>query len=116
MIHQCATFRSVGLREVVMAASHGITHEIMHHLAVGTNAGGRYSDKISSPNLSNPGLWLFLGIYDEPRELYFLTCTASQRCTPTAMGLNGKGRFNGKGTVVAPISVVASAGSRCSCR
>ena len=77
MIHQWAAFRSVGLREVVMAASHGITHEIMHHLAVGTDAGGRYSDRICSPNLSNPGLWLFLGIYDEPRELYFWTCTAS---------------------------------------
>ena len=77
MIHQWAAFRSVGLREVVMAASHGITHEIMHHLDVGTDAGGRYSDRICSLNLSNPGLWLFLGIYGEPRELYFWTCTAS---------------------------------------
>ena len=59
-----------------MAASHGITHEIMHHLAIGTDAVGRYSDRICPLNLSNPGLWLFLGIYDEPRELYFWTCPA----------------------------------------
>ena len=60
-----------------MVTSHGITHEIMHHLAVGSNGGGRYSDRICSPNLSNPGLWLFLEINDEPRELYFWTYTAS---------------------------------------
>ena len=54
-----------------MAASHGITHEIMHHLAVGSDDGGRYSDRICSPNLSNPGLWLFLEMDDEPRGLYF---------------------------------------------
>ena len=60
-----------------MAASHGITHEIMHHLAVGSDSGGRYSDRICSPNLSNPGLWLFLEMDDEPRGLYFWTYTAS---------------------------------------
>ena len=60
-----------------MAASHEITHEIMRHLAVGSDAGGRYSDRIRSSNLSNPGLWLFLGIYDEPWDLYFWACTAS---------------------------------------
>ena len=32
-----------------MAASHGIMHEIMHHLAVESDAGGRYSDRIWSP-------------------------------------------------------------------
>ena len=76
-IHRRAAFRSVGLRRVVMAASHEITHEIMHHLAVWSDAGGRYSERICSSNLSNPGLWLFLGIYDEPQELCFWTCTAS---------------------------------------
>ena len=60
-----------------MAASHEITHKIMRHLAVGSDAGGRYSDRICSSNLSNPGLWLFSEIYDEPRELYSWTCTAS---------------------------------------
>ena len=28
------------------------------------------------PNLSKMGLWVFLELYNEPRELYFLTCTA----------------------------------------
>ena len=60
-----------------MAVSHGITHEIMHHLAIGSDAGGRYSAGICSPNLSNPGLWLFLEMNDEPRGLYFWTCTTS---------------------------------------
>ena len=60
-----------------MAATHGITHKIMHHLAVGSDAGGRYSDRICLSNLSNPGLWLFLETYDELRGLYFWTCTAS---------------------------------------
>ena len=60
-----------------MAASHEIMHGILRHLAVGCDAGGRYSDRICSSNLSNPGSWLFLGICDEPRELYFWTCTAS---------------------------------------
>ena len=76
MIHQWAAFISIGLRRVVMAASHGITNEIMHHLSVGSDAGGRYSDRICSHNLSNPGLWLFLEMDDEPRGLYFWTCTA----------------------------------------
>ena len=39
-----------------------------------------------------------------------------QRCASTAMGLNGNGHFNGMGTAVAPVSIAASAGSRCSCR
>ena len=39
----------------------------------------------------------------------------NQRCAPTATGVNGNGRFNGIGTAVAPISIAASAGSRCSC-
>lgn len=30
----------VGLRGVVMAASHGITHELMRHSAVESDAGG----------------------------------------------------------------------------
>ena len=60
-----------------MAASHEITHNIMHHLAVGSDVGGRYSNRICSSSLSNLGLWLFLGIYDEPRELYFWTCIVS---------------------------------------
>ena len=77
MIHQWAAFRSIGLRRVVMATSHEITHEIMHHLAVGSDAGGRYSYRIFSPNLSNLSLWLFLEMEDEPRGLYFWTCTAS---------------------------------------
>ena len=61
VIHQWAASKSVGLGRVVMVASHGITYEVMHHLAVGSDATGRYSDRICSPNLSNPGLWLFLG-------------------------------------------------------
>ena len=36
------------------------------------------------PNLSNVGLWLFLEMYDEPRELYFWTCTASAACQKMA--------------------------------
>ena len=38
------------------------------------------------------------------------TNSASEMC------LNGNGRFNGRGTAVAPVPVAASAGSRCSCR
>ena len=32
------------------------------------------------------------------------------------MGTNGNGRFNETGTAVAPISIAASIGNRCSCR
>ena len=39
VIYQWAAVRSAGLRRLVMAASHGITDEIMHHLAVGSDAG-----------------------------------------------------------------------------
>ena len=77
MIQQWADFRSVGLRRVVMEASHRIMHEIMHYLAVGSDAVVRYSDRICSPNLSNLDLWLYLEMYDEPRELYFWMLTAS---------------------------------------
>ena len=76
-IHWWGAFRSVGLRGVVMGASHEIKHQVIRYLAVGSDAGGRCLDRICSSNLSNPVLWLFLGIYDEPRELYFWTCTAS---------------------------------------
>ena len=48
-----------------MAATHGITREIIHHLVVGSDAGGRYSNKICLSKLSNLGLWLFLEMYDE---------------------------------------------------
>ena len=37
-----------------MAASHGITHEIMHRLAVGSDASSRYSDRICSPKSAKP--------------------------------------------------------------
>ena len=77
MIHQRAALRSVGLRGVVMAASHGIAPEIMHHLAVGYDAGSRYFGSTCSPNLSTAYLWLFLEMNGEPQELYFETCTAS---------------------------------------
>ena len=59
-----------------MALSHGTTHKIMYHLAVGSNAGGRYFDRIRSLNPSTAYLWLFLVMYDEPWELYFWTGTA----------------------------------------
>ena len=45
VIHHRAAFRQVELRGVVMAASHRIAHEIMHHLAVGSDAGGQYVTK-----------------------------------------------------------------------
>ena len=38
-----------------MAASHGVTHEIMPRLAVGSDVGGRYSDRICSPKSVKPG-------------------------------------------------------------
>ena len=41
-----------------MVASHGITHDIIHRLAVGSNAGGQYCDSICSPNVSTLYLWL----------------------------------------------------------
>ena len=42
------------IEERVMAASHEITHGTMRRLAAGSDAGGRYSDRICSSNLSNP--------------------------------------------------------------
>ena len=52
-----------------------------------------------------------------PELLWIFTDgSVDQRCASTATGLNGNGRFNGTGTAVAPVSVAASAGNRCSCR
>ena len=48
--------------------------------------------------------------------LFAFMYTSYQRCAPMARGLNSNGRFNGTGTAVAPVPVVASSGSRCSCR
>ena len=58
-----------------MAVSHGITHEIMYHLAVGPGSSSRSFDRIHSLNLSTAYLWLFLVVYDEPQEVYFWTYT-----------------------------------------
>ena len=40
VIHRWAAFNPVGLKTIVIVASHGVTHEIMHHLAIGSSAGG----------------------------------------------------------------------------
>ena len=48
-----------------MAASHEITHEIMRHLAIGSDAGGRYSDRICSPTSVKPG---FVAIFRNVRR------------------------------------------------
>ena len=48
-----------------MAASHGIIHEIMLHLAVGSDAGGRYSDRIWSPKSVKLG---FVAIFRNVRR------------------------------------------------
>ena len=48
-----------------MAVSHEITHEIMYHLAVGSDAGSRCFDRIRSLNLSTAYLWVFLVVYDD---------------------------------------------------
>ena len=48
-----------------MAASHGITHEIMHHWAVGSDAGGRYSDRICPPKSVKLG---FVAIFRNVRR------------------------------------------------
>lgn len=47
-----------------MLAGHGITHEIKHHLAVRSGAGGLYFDRICSPDLSTP---LFVAIFIDER-------------------------------------------------
>ena len=54
---------------------HGTTDEMTYHLVVGSDAGGQYSDRICSPTLSNPGLWLFLEMYNEQWEVCFWACT-----------------------------------------
>ena len=48
-----------------MAGSHEITHDIMHHLAVGSDAGGRYSDRICSPKSVKLG---FVAIFRNVRR------------------------------------------------
>ena len=60
-----------------MVASHGTTHKTMHHFAAGSDADGRYSDGVCSPDLSTLCLWLFLEMYGEQRELYFWTWPTS---------------------------------------
>ena len=54
-IHRWAAFRSVGLRRVVMAVSHEITHEIMCHLAVGSNAEMFYPPKMPQQQRNGNG-------------------------------------------------------------
>ena len=71
VIHQRTAFRLIGLSSVVMVAGSGTMHKIIHHLAIGSDTGSRYSDRIYQLNLSNPGLWLFLKLYNELKELYF---------------------------------------------
>ena len=68
----------LGLRTVFMAASHGTTNEVMNffHCRVAVN----FPTEFVHPNLSNPGLWLFLEMYDEPQELYSWTCAAYVAC------------------------------------
>ena len=48
-----------------MAASHWITHEIMHSLAVGSDASSQYSDTICSPKSVKPG---FVAIFRNVRR------------------------------------------------
>ena len=48
-----------------MAVSHRIAHEIMHRLAVGSDAGGRYCDRICSLKSVKPG---FVAIFRNVRR------------------------------------------------
>ena len=48
-----------------MTASHEIMHKIMHRLAVGSDAGGRYSDRIGSPKSVKLG---FVAIFRNVRR------------------------------------------------
>ena len=41
---------------MVTAAIHGITHKITQHLSVGSDASGRYFDRICSPKSVKPGI------------------------------------------------------------
>ena len=45
-----------GLTHIVLAASRGTTHEMMHRFVVESDAGGGDSDKICTHNLSKPVL------------------------------------------------------------
>lgn len=70
-----------------MAASQMMKHDAMYRLAVESDVGGGYLDRICSCDLSKPGLWQFLGIKDDTRAISFWACAFRVICLKQVEGI-----------------------------